>query len=58
MERYGYFFKSKVENVISLLGKEFKIDYMQAYYFKNLKDCIRNALYYNTSDIEKKHHPI
>lgn len=54
MQRYGYFFKSEIQKESStFLGKEFKIDYMHASYFKNLKDCIRNALYYNALDTSR-----
>lgn len=55
MERYSYFFKSEIQNEnSSFLGKEIKVDYMHAFYYKNMKDCIRSALYYNTIDMRKR----
>lgn len=46
MERYGYFMTE--EGGLNFIEKDTKID-LNPTIFKNLKDCIRCALYYNTS---------
>ena len=51
MDRYGYLFLSNAVDEVEL-----RIERVQHSFFKNLSDCIRNALYYDSSNKKEKRH--
>lgn len=57
MERYGYLYTSEIEtDNLCLPTRQISITHVHNYFYKNLSDCIRNAITETIKEHETRHY--